>query len=101
MERTEYDDRTEWTLNGKLHRTDGPAVEYANGDKFWYLNGKLHRTDGPAVEYYDGSVDWFLNDEEVTIADVLDDKETFTWALQDHHPAFQRSNKNNSSGDGA
>ena len=44
------DGRTTWTLTGKLHREDGPAVEYANGDKAWYLNGKRHRTDGPAVE---------------------------------------------------
>jgi hypothetical protein len=22
------------------HRTDGPAIEYADGDKSWYLNGK-------------------------------------------------------------
>ena len=29
-----------YTLNGKLHREDGPAVEDANGTKFWYLNGK-------------------------------------------------------------
>jgi len=26
-------------LNGKLHREDGPAIEFANGDKSWYLNG--------------------------------------------------------------
>jgi hypothetical protein len=25
---------------GELHCEDGPAVEYANGDKDWYLNGK-------------------------------------------------------------
>ena len=31
----------EWHLNGKLHREDGPAVEYSNGDKRWYLNDKL------------------------------------------------------------
>jgi hypothetical protein len=37
--------------NGKLHREDGPAVEYADGSKKWYLNGKLHREGGPAVEY--------------------------------------------------
>ena len=30
----------EWLLNGKLHRTDGPAIEWANGNKSWYLNGK-------------------------------------------------------------
>ena len=29
-----------WCLNGKVHREDGPAVEYANGHKVWYLNGK-------------------------------------------------------------
>jgi len=27
-----------WSLNGKLHREDGPAIEYSNGDKVWYLN---------------------------------------------------------------
>jgi hypothetical protein len=34
-----------WYLNGKLHREDGPAVEYENGNNHWYLNGKLHRED--------------------------------------------------------
>ena len=28
-----------WYFSDKMHREDGPAVEYANGDKFWYLNG--------------------------------------------------------------
>ena len=50
-----------WYLNGKYHREDGPAVEWADGTKFWYLNDKLHREDGPAVEYADGSKSWFLN----------------------------------------
>jgi hypothetical protein len=27
---------------------------YYNGYKYWYLNGKLHRTDGPAIEYTNG-----------------------------------------------
>jgi len=57
------DGSKEWYLNGKLHRLDGPAVEYADGSKFWYLNGKLHRTDGPAVEYADGNKEWWLNDK--------------------------------------
>jgi hypothetical protein len=26
-------------LHGKLHREDGPAVEYVNSTKEWYLNG--------------------------------------------------------------
>jgi hypothetical protein len=28
-----------YRLNGKLHREDGPAIIYADGDKFWYLEG--------------------------------------------------------------
>jgi hypothetical protein len=56
-----YNTKTEWFLNGKRHREDGPAAEYAGGCKFWYLNGKRHREDGPALEYADGSKYWYLN----------------------------------------
>jgi hypothetical protein len=55
-----------WYLNGKLHREDGPAIEYASGSKYWYLNGKLHREDGPALEWAEGSKFWYLNGKEVT-----------------------------------
>jgi len=30
-----------WYLNGKIHREDGPAIEYAGGSRYWYLNGKI------------------------------------------------------------
>ncbi len=46
-----------------LHRTDGPAVEWYDGDKEWYFNGKRHRTDGPAIEWYDGAKEWYVNGE--------------------------------------
>jgi len=105
MKITEYDDRTEWTLNGKLHRKYGPAYEGANGEKVWFLNGeqhredgaaveavdgtkawflkdKKHREDGPAVEYADGSVEWWLNDQQVTEDIVSDPKKQFAWAMQ-------------------
>ena len=32
-----------WYLNGKMHREDGPAIEYADGTKYWFLNGVIHR----------------------------------------------------------
>ena len=35
-----------WHLNGKLHREDGPAIEFANGDK-WCLN-----EESPYVRWY-------------------------------------------------
>ena len=52
-----------WYLNDKLHREDGPAVEYTGGDKLWYLNGKLHREDGPAFEGMHGDKIWYQNDK--------------------------------------
>jgi len=55
-----------WCLNGKLHREDGPAMEYASGSKSWYLNGKRHREGGPAIEYADGYKFWYLSGERVT-----------------------------------
>lgn len=33
------DGHKEWLLNGKLHREDGPAIEYSSGSKEWWLNG--------------------------------------------------------------
>ena len=42
---------------------------YANGDKCWYLKGKIHREDGPAIEWADGSKAWFLNDRHLTEAE--------------------------------
>ena len=61
----------EWFLNGKLHREDGPAIEYSNGDKFWLLNGKLHREDGPACECVNGYKIWYLNGIAVTKNEVM------------------------------
>ena len=45
-----------------LHRTDGPACEYFDGDKAWFLNGAKHRLDGPAVEYSEGGGVYFVDD---------------------------------------
>ena len=52
-----------WFINGKEHREDGPAIEKANGDKFWFINGKNHRENGPACEYANGDKSWCLNDK--------------------------------------
>jgi len=50
-----------WKLNGKYHREDGPAAEYADGDKAWYLHGMRHRKDGPAYEGANGDKSWYLH----------------------------------------
>ena len=47
---------------GQAHRTDGPAVEWADGDKEWWENGQRHRAGGlPAIEYAHGYKAWWEN----------------------------------------
>ena len=48
-----------YNSKGQIHRLDGPAVEWTNGDKAWFINGKQHRENGPAIEYADTIV-WCL-----------------------------------------
>ena len=45
----------------KLHREEGPAVEYTTGNKFWYKNGEFHREEGPAMEFASGTREWYKN----------------------------------------
>ena len=61
----EYEDGAEfWWFEGKRHREGGPAVEKSNGYKEWYMNGLLHREDGPACEYPGGTKHWYLEGQE-------------------------------------
>ena len=56
-----------WYRNDKLHREDGPAIEYEDGSKQWWINGELHREDGPAIESLTPGSEfcraWYINDE--------------------------------------
>jgi len=64
--KTEYPDRVQYTLetlDGKLHREDGPALEYFGGSKYWFLNNRRHRENGPAVEHSNGDKQYWLNDK--------------------------------------
>jgi hypothetical protein len=68
-----YDNGTKfWCLNDKLHREDGPAIEWYDGTKYWFLNGKRHREDGPAIEGASGSKFWYLNDQEYSEEEFLE-----------------------------
>lgn len=46
--------------NGKLHRKDGPAIEYPNGGQEWYQYNLLHREDGPAI-IFGNRKEWYIN----------------------------------------
>ena len=61
-----WDGTKRWFLNGKRHREDGPAIEWANGTKEWWLNSKRHRVDGPAIERANGDKEWYLNGKELS-----------------------------------
>lgn len=52
-----------WYIDGLLHREDGPACVWADGGKSWYKKGKRHREDGPALEFGSGTKFWLINDE--------------------------------------
>ena len=54
----------------KLHRRDGPAVEWSDGEKWWYVDGKLHRLDGPAIEWPNGSKEWWVEDKQLNTKEV-------------------------------
>lgn len=58
----DMDDNKYWRLRGKLHRDDGPAIEYADGSNSWYLHGELHREGGPAVTR-ETSKSWYKHGE--------------------------------------
>jgi hypothetical protein len=51
---------------GQLHRLNGPAVEYADGDESWWIEDEIHRLDGPAFKTLAGYEDWWINGEQLS-----------------------------------
>ena len=76
-------------VNGKFHRTDGPAFIYADGTQEWWINDELHRDNGPAIEWPDGSYSWYLDnnyydtvDDYLNANDYIDDEDRTLLKLQ-------------------
>ena len=65
------DSSKKWFLDGKLHRENGPAIERVDGTKMWFLDGKRHRAAGPAIERADGTKEWFLNGVKLSGGEFL------------------------------
>jgi hypothetical protein len=64
---------------GRLHRMDGPAVIYTNGDKIWYLKGVFQRMEWgnqepgcPRMTAWDLYQELFPDD--VDMADMADEE---------------------------
>jgi len=62
----EFGNKCWYNDDSVLHRLDGPAVEWRNGNETWLVNGGIHRIDGPAIEWADGTLEWWINDCEIT-----------------------------------
>lgn len=54
-----------WIKKGKiLHRDDGPAAVFDNGDKTWVINNLFHRLDGPAM-FNGDEITYYISDEKI------------------------------------
>lgn len=64
--------------NKKLHRLDGPAIQWDDGCYVWCKDGKLHREDGPACYWPLNSKteEWFYEGEYI---DVETNKQFLSW----------------------
>jgi hypothetical protein len=50
-----------------------------NGNRYWFTaDRKLHRTDGPAVEFADGFTYWWLHDKSLSLDEYLDQNTELT-----------------------
>lgn len=56
-----------WYRHGSLHRDGEPAINHSDGSKSWYQNGLLHREDGPAVEWSNGANYWYLGGKSIQV----------------------------------
>lgn len=48
-----------------------PKCVYNGVYKEWKLNGQRHRTDGPAIEWWDGDKEWWINHQEYSFEDYI------------------------------
>ena len=53
-----------------------------DGNKLWHQNDKLHRLDGPAVEYSNGNVEYWINGKNVKSLPLLPIKEVTITELE-------------------
>jgi len=58
-----FDDDIQYYKGYIIHREDGPAIEWDEGDEEWIVNGKLHREDGPALTWCNQNK-WWLNNKQ-------------------------------------
>ena len=78
--------------SNKLHRMDGPALEWSDGSKEWFREGMRHRFDGPASEHVfeaPDAIEWYYDDS--TVAPTRDAylRMAFMAEEMQSHPSFR------------
>jgi hypothetical protein len=53
-------------------------IETDAGDKVWFTHDRIHRIDGPAIEYVDGRKSWYLDNNKLTLNEWLDKNQELT-----------------------
>lgn len=65
----------------KLDSTETPTYFMKNGTNIWYKNDIIHRTDGPAKEYADGGIEYWVEGQlEREDGPAIDTKTNKSWA---------------------
>lgn len=64
----EYLDSYRYFKNNKLHREDGPAIEWNDGDRWWFYNGLKHREDGPAISLFTGYKEYWYHGVKIDVS---------------------------------
>lgn len=53
-----------WLVNRTFHRDNGPAI--VRNATHWYQHNRLHRLDGPAVEWSSGDKEYWIDGVPLT-----------------------------------
>lgn len=65
--RIETKDFVYYLVNGMYHREDNrAAIFYPTGTCYWYKHGQIHRENGPAIQFANGDQRWYKNGKELT-----------------------------------
>ena len=57
---------TIYLKDGKLHRENGPAIEFLGSGKAYFIDGALHSDKGPAIYWpYEEDCHWYVHGVKV------------------------------------
>ncbi len=60
-------------LDGKLHRENGPAIEYPDNSPWWFINDEFRPEDEISLEQNTSSKFWYLNGQRIDPKKAIED----------------------------